>query len=87
MSICVLLCVDVNDTQPVKAITLEELEDRTAPRVSSVNSPKQSSAFDKFLAAMQQNHPSEDRSSHEVAVLVMRCSHDVSPCCRCSTPL
>ena len=70
-SICIVLCVDVGDTQPVRAITLEELEDRTAARVSSVNSPKQSSAFDKFLAAMQQNHQSEDRSSHEVAMLVL----------------
>ena len=62
--------VDVSDTQPVRAITLEELEDRPAARVSSVNSPKQQpSAFDKFLAAMQQNHSSEERSSHEVTVL------------------
>ena len=48
-------------SNPVRAMMLEEIEERGSPRAASKHSPKQQFAFDKFLAQIQSSSSHEER--------------------------
>ena len=54
--------------KPVRAMMLDEIEERTGSHAPSADSPKQTSAFDKFFATMHSSSSAypEERKSQEV---------------------
>lgn len=48
-------------SNPVRAMTLEEIEEHSSPRAASKHSPQQQFAFDKFLAQIQSSSSHEER--------------------------